>query len=66
MKKKDGEFLFNEMECERWIEVMIDRAIKLQAAERPQEKEERGKAAGDGSAGWKPTGRGKLFWIDSE
>ncbi|MDR1175363.1 MAG: hypothetical protein LBK83_07845 [Treponema sp.] len=66
MKKKDGAFLFSEKECERWIELIVERTKKLWSEEEPREGKERGEAAGSEPAVWKPTGRGKLFWVDSE
>jgi hypothetical protein len=63
MKKKDGSFLFSEAESERFIEVILDRAKEVWAREKVPEGS---KAAGRGTAFGKPTGRGKLFWVDSE
>jgi hypothetical protein len=67
IKKKDGSFLFDDAECERLLEVYIDRvAGERPSGVRPPEREKIGKAAGDAPAFWKPTGRGRLFWVDSE
>jgi hypothetical protein len=66
MKKKDGTFLFSEEECERWIEVIVDKAKRLWAEEKPPAGKGRGEAARQEAAVWKPSGRGKLFWVDSE
>jgi hypothetical protein len=66
MKKKDGTFLFSDAECERWIEVIVDRAKAAWLEEKPPEGKARGEAAGKEPAARKATGRGKLFWVDSE
>jgi hypothetical protein len=66
MRNKNGAFIFSDDECERWIELILERAKKRWAAEKPPEGTGRGKAAGSGRAVWKHTGRGKLFWVDSE
>ncbi|MDR0731640.1 MAG: hypothetical protein LBF63_08225 [Treponema sp.] len=71
-KKKDGEFLFTQEECERWIEmILFDRAVALWAKEKPPELERREKSVRTAAPAptpvfWKPTGRGKTFWVDSE
>jgi hypothetical protein len=57
MRNKNGTFIFSEDECERWIELILDRAKKMWIKEKLP--------AGSGRAVWKPTGRGKLFWVDS-
>jgi hypothetical protein len=51
--KQDGEFLYSREECERLLGLYLEKAKKIW-------KEE---AAG---TTWKPTGRGRLFWIHSE
>jgi hypothetical protein len=71
MKKKDGTFLFNEAECERWIELILEKAKEVWAKgkgpeEKKPEPERSGTSGGNEFVPWKPTGRGKLFWIDSE
>jgi hypothetical protein len=67
MKGKGGAFLYSEKECERWIEmILLDRAVKLWAKEKPPELEQRKEPAGSNPVFGKPTGRGKLFWVDSE
>jgi hypothetical protein len=71
MKKKDGSFLFSEAECERWIEVILEKAEELWAKGKspegkPPEPGKPGAADGGRFAPWKPTGRGKTFWLDSE
>ena len=64
-KNNDGTFLFSKEECERWIElVLFDRAMALWARERPPELARREKTGTGGF--WKPSGRGKTFWVDSE
>lgn len=68
-KNKDGSFILLQEECERWVElVLFDRAIALWNKEKPLELEELEKLVRGlrEPARWKPTGRGKLFWIDSE
>jgi hypothetical protein len=66
MKNKDGTFLFSEEECLRRIGVMLERAEKAWREAGPPEGNGIGKAAGSEPAVWKPTGRGKLFWVNSE
>jgi hypothetical protein len=62
MRNKDGSFLFSGEECLRYIEVLMDRSKKP-----PEGKPGGRNPAGSGSVYiWKPTGRGKLFWTDSE
>ncbi|MDR0584593.1 MAG: hypothetical protein LBG57_09640 [Treponema sp.] len=46
-----------------WIEVMLERAKKIWSEERGPDKS--GTARREPAFG-KPTGRGKLFWVDSE
>jgi hypothetical protein len=66
MRGKDGSFLYSERECLNLIELILDRARNLWSEEASRERGERGRAAGAWAAPGKPTGRGKLFWIDSE
>jgi hypothetical protein len=63
-KNQDGTFLFSEEECLRMIGVILDRAEKAWREAGPPAGN--GKAAGSEPAAWQPTGRGKLFWVDSE
>jgi hypothetical protein len=62
-RNKNGGFLYSEEECSRLLEFYLDRAKKLW-------KEEAGTAQTQQRApelpAWKRTGRGRLFWIDSE
>jgi hypothetical protein len=61
MKNKDGGFLFSEEEC--LLAVFVDRAKQLEKAE---EGKRIGFSASDKMSYYKDTGRGWLFWIDSE
>jgi hypothetical protein len=47
MKKKDGTFLFSDTECERWIEVIVDRAKAAWL-----EGKACGEAGGESCSGW--------------
>jgi hypothetical protein len=51
--KQDGEFLYSREECERLLGLYLEKAKKTW------------EEAAAGTAG-KPTGRGRVFWIDSE
>jgi hypothetical protein len=63
MKNKDGGFLFSEEECLRLLAVFVDRAKQLEKAE---EGKRIGFSASDKLSFYKATGRGLLFWRDSE
>ena len=63
IKNKGGSYLYSEQECLNWIEVMLERAKKLWSEERGQYQS--GPARREAAFG-KPTGRRKLFWVDSE
>jgi hypothetical protein len=68
IRKKDGSFLFTAEECLRYIEVLLARKEKAGCVEPPLvEEKEIEKPGNTGQAAWwKPTGRGKTSWIDSE
>jgi hypothetical protein len=64
-KGKNGSYLYSEKECLSLLEIFIDRAKKVW-------KEEQGKKGKPETAArrelpaYKPGGRGRLFWLDSE
>jgi hypothetical protein len=60
-RNKDGEFLYSREECERLLELYLDRAKKLW-----EEEAKTAQQNGPILTAWKETGRGRLFWIDSE
>jgi hypothetical protein len=64
-QKKDGSFLYTGEECLRLLEVYLDRAKTVWIEEKIEERERPRKAA-ESLGAWKPTGRGRLFWTDSE
>jgi hypothetical protein len=62
-KNKNGEYLYSREECLRLLEIYLDRAKKVWKEEaRAAPAHKRGPAP----PAWKGTGRGRLFWIDSE
>jgi hypothetical protein len=64
-KRKDGTFLYSEEECLRLLEIFLDRAKKVWK----EEAAEKGRPADTVIRGvpvFKPSGRGRVFWIDSE
>lgn len=66
MRNKDGEFLYTEEECLRLLTVYLNRAT-IQAKQENHEEEKRiGLVAPNQVSCYKDTGRGRLFWIDSE
>jgi hypothetical protein len=62
-RNKKGEFLYSEEECLRLLEIYLDRAKKLWKEET---ETARARKRGPEAPAWRPTGRGRLFWIDSE
>jgi hypothetical protein len=58
MKSSDGGFLFSEDECLRLLAVFVEKSRKLEKKAQPEKN--------IGWLGYKPTGRGRLFWRDSE
>jgi hypothetical protein len=61
MRKNDGAYLYSGEECLRLVEIYLNRAKKIWS-----EEMERKATARHEPAFGKPTGRGKLFWTDSE
>ena len=62
-RNKDGGYLYSEEECLRLLEIYLDRAKKIWEEEAgPARARKRGQTL----PAWKRTGRGRLFWIDSE
>jgi hypothetical protein len=62
-RNKTGGYLYSEEECSRLLEIYLDRAKKLWQEEgelMPARKR------GANPPAWNRTGRGRLFWIDSE
>ena len=64
MKNNDGDFLYTEEECLKLLSVFFDRAKKLAQYEKTEVKKRSGLLAKVSC--YKHTGRGRLFWIDSE
>jgi hypothetical protein len=60
IRKKDGGFLFSPEKCLRYLEILLERQAKPEPEKKTERQEETRPAA------WKPTGRGKTFWVDSE
>jgi hypothetical protein len=62
-RNKNGGYLYSEEECLRLLEIYVNRARKIW-------EEEAGTAhvreRGQNLPAGKRTGRGRLFWIDSE
>jgi hypothetical protein len=64
-KGKNGSYLYSEDECRRLLEIFLDRAKKVWEEEKGKEGKP-GLAIGRELPAYKPGGRGRLFWIDSE
>jgi hypothetical protein len=62
-RDKNGGYLYSEEECSRLLEVYLDRAKKLWKEEAETARAQKRKPALPAE---KRTGRGRLFWIDSE